>query len=219
MRSHAFKDLLTPAEHAAFRELKTPIKIQDYLDSIPTNFELDGETYMSPRRTLRAQTAHCFEGALLAAAALSYHGRKAILMDFRTIPEDEDHVVTLFKENGYWGAISKTSHPILRYRDAVYKTPRELALSYFHEYVMWEDGRKSLREYSKPIDLAKYELSSWLVAEDDLHWLVQDVDDAPHLAAAPKALLRKLRPASKFELDAMRVSDRDVVAKPRLLKK
>ncbi len=203
MRSLTFKQLLTPSEHTIFKKLDSHAKTQDFLDTLPINFEGAGETYMSPRRTLQARTAHCFEGALLAAAALAYHGEKPFLMDLRTSSEDEDHVVALFKDGPYWGAISKTNHPVLRYRDAVYKTLRELALSYFHEYTMPQSGKKTLREYSKPFDLSCYELSEWLTAEEDLFWLVSDLDDSPHLAIATKAILRKLRPASKHEIDAM----------------
>ena len=154
MSKETFKELLTPAEQAVFKKLDSPNKIQDFLDSLPINFELKGETYMSPRRVLRTKTAHCFEGALVAAAALAYHGKKPLLLDLRTSADDEDHVVTLYRENGYWGAISKTNHPVLRYRDGVYKTPRELVMSYFHEYFMSKNGKKTLREYSNPFDLS-----------------------------------------------------------------
>src|SRR5689334_3314224 len=104
---------LTKEEKAAFTRLSTPNKIQDFLDSIPFNFETRGATLMSPRRVLRAQKAHCIEGALLAAAALSYHGRTPLLLDLRVSSGDLDHVVALYKENGYWGAISKTNHAVL----------------------------------------------------------------------------------------------------------
>lgn len=203
MGRETFVSLLTLAEHKVFKKLDSPAKIQNFLDTLPINFEIGGETYMSPRRTLQARTAHCFEGALLAAAALAYYGKKPFLMDLRTSREDEDHIVALFKEGPYWGAISKTNHPVLRYRDAVYKSPRELALSYFHEYTLPKSGKKTLREYSKPFDLSRYELSEWLTAEEDLFWLVNDLDDSSHLPTVPKALLRKLRPASKHEIDAM----------------
>jgi hypothetical protein len=205
MYTDEFKNLLMPAERKIFQKLNSPSKIQDFLDTLPINFELGGETYMSPRRMLVARTAHCFEGALLAAAALAYHGKKPLLMDLRTIPEDEDHVVTLFKEGDYWGAISKTNHPVLRYRDAVYKNPRELAMSYFHEYVMDKNAKKTLREYSKPFDLSHYELSQWLTASEELQWLVDDLDDSPHYPIASKIALRKQRPASKHEIKAMRI--------------
>jgi len=202
MRKETFKELLTPAENAVFKKLDSPARIQDFLDSLPINFELHGETYMSPRRVLRTRTAHCFEGALAAAAALAYHGKSPLLLDLRTSADDEDHVVTLYRENGYWGAISKTNHPVLRYRDAVYKTPRELVMSYFHEYFMSKNGKKTLREYSNPFDLSQYKLSSWLITEADLHWLVEALDEAPHLNIASQNALRKLRPASALEIKA-----------------
>lgn len=195
--------LLTPTEHRAFQKLNSPPKIQDFLDTLPINFELDGETYMSPRRVLRERTAHCFEGALLAAAALMYHGKKPLLMDLRTAPHDEDHVVTLFREGIYWGAISKTNHPVLRYRDAVYKTPRELAMSYFHEYTFPITGKKTLREYSKPFDLSRYKLANWLTTEEELFWLVDALDESPHLQMASQSALHKLRPLTEFEIKAM----------------
>jgi hypothetical protein len=203
MKSESFKALLTFDEHQLFCALNSPVKIQDYLDTLPINFEHAGETYMSPRRTIQARTAHCFEGALVAAAALLYHGRKPLLLDLRTAPEDEDHVVTLFKEGNYWGAISKTNHPVLRYRDAVYKNPRELAMSYFHEYVLSYGGAKTLREYSKPFDLSRYQLSSWLIASEEMQWLVDDLDNSQHYSIAPNTILKKLRPASAHEIKAM----------------
>ncbi len=162
---------------------------------------------MSPRRVLRERTAHCFEGALLAAAALQFHGKKPLLMDLRTAPTDEDHVVALFKENGFWGAISKTNHPVLRYRDAVYKTPRELALSYFHEYTFPISGKKTLREYSKPFDLSRFKLSRWLATEADLFWLVEALDVSVHEPIASNAALRRLRPAGMHEIAAMDMTE------------
>ncbi len=202
MSRREFQKLLSQEELRIFQKLDSPGKIQDFLDSLPINFELRGETYMSPRRVLRERTAHCFEGALLAAAALAYHGKKTLLLDLRTSVDDEDHVITLYRENGCWGAISKTNHPVLRFRDAVYKTPRELVMSYFHEYFMSKNGKKTLREYSNPFDLSRYKLSSWLITEADLHWLVKALDDAPHLKIASKKALQKLRPASALEIKA-----------------
>lgn len=204
MYAEKIRALLSPTEKKIFAKLTTPQKIQDYLDTLPINYELRGETYMSPRRMLKAKTAHCFEGALFAAAALAYHGQKPLLMDLRTAVPYEDHVVTLFRTNGLWGAISKTNHPILRYRDAVYLSPRELAMSYFHEYVE-TDGKKALREYSNPFDLARYAPERWATAEGDLHWLVEALDNSRHFPVAPQKALRKLRDASQFERKAMDV--------------
>lgn len=196
------KAVLSPAERRIFTGLNSPRKIQDYLDTLSINFETKGETYMSPRRVMREKTAHCFEGALLAAAAFAYHGSKPLLLDLQTIDRDEDHVVALFTEDGLWGAISKTNHPILRYRDPVYKTVRELAMSYFHEYIM-DDGTKSLRTLSKPFDLSKYSPERWITEEKDLDWLVEALDNSKHFAIAQPKSIRKLRKASKLEVKAV----------------
>jgi hypothetical protein len=197
-RPEQVKSVLSAREKTFFAKLSSPGKVQDYLDSLPINFEKDGETYMSPRRTILAKTAHCFEGALLAVVALAYHGGKPLLLDLRTAPHDEDHVVALFQENGYWGAVSKTNHPVLRFRDAVYKTPRELALSYFHEYFD-KKGIKTLREYSKPFDLSRYKPEKWVTAEEELFWLVDALDDSRHFPIAPRKNFKSLRKASVIE--------------------
>lgn len=199
--SHRIQALLTPPERAIFKKLTTPQKIQSYLDTLPMNFEMHGETYMSPRKAFKARTAHCFEGALIAAAAMAYHGKPPLLLDLKTTHDDEDHVLTLFRKNGYWGAVSKTNHAVLRYRDPVYKTVRELAMSCFHEYVM-NDGRKSLRAFSKPFELRKYSPEKWVTAEEDLNWLVEKLDNARHSPIVPRKNAHAIRRASKVELDA-----------------
>ncbi len=199
MYKDKIKAVLSPAERKIFSGLRDPRKIQDYLDTLPINFETKGETYMSVRRTLKAKTAHCFEGALLAAAILAYHGQKPLLLDLKTAPIDEDHVVTLFKQNGRWGALSKTNHAVLRYRDPIYKTVRELVMSYFHEYV-WPTGAKTLRSYSAAYDLSKFPPESWITDEQDLFWLVEKLDDAKHVAIATPKQLKTLRKATKFEV-------------------
>ncbi|PIR84124.1 hypothetical protein COU18_01850 [Candidatus Kaiserbacteria bacterium CG10_big_fil_rev_8_21_14_0_10_51_14] len=203
MYANSIKKVLTSAERKLFSKLSTPQKIQGYLDRLPVNFEHKGETYMSPRRVIKAKTAHCFEGALFAAAALAYHGAPPLLMDFQTVPEDEDHVVTLFKQFGRWGAISKTNHAILRYRDSVYESPRELAMSYFHEYLEW-NGKKSLRFYSKPYDLSRFAPEKWVTEREELSWLVDALDSSPHFPIAPKKNMKLLRRAVKVELRAMK---------------
>lgn len=190
--------ILTSTEKAIFKKLTTPQRIQDYLDRLPINFEMLGDTYMSPRRVLRERTAHCFEGAVFAAAALAYHGKKPLLMDLKTIASDDDHVVALFKEGGLWGAISKTNHAILRYRDPVYLSPRELALSYFHEYIM-DTGRKSMRSYSRPFDLSKYAPETWVTTAEDLDAIAEALDGSRHFPIAPKKTMLHLRRALPFE--------------------
>jgi hypothetical protein len=193
--------LLVPHEKALFDNLGTPDAIQDYLDSLSVNFEDQGETYYSPRRVVREKTAHCFEGALFAAAVLAYHGARPLLLDFQTSGDDQDHVVALFKKNNRWGAISKTNHAVLRYRDAVYTSPRELAMSYFHEYFM-PNGTKSLKAYSAPFDVSRFALERWLTAENDLHWLAGELDHSKHFPTVSHNILASLRKAQPVEIDA-----------------
>ena len=190
--------LLTPAERRQFAKLDTPNKIQDFLDTLPANFELDGDSHMSPRRLLKAGVAHCTEGAIFAAACLLFHGRDAFLMDLRSLPSDQDHVVTLFKEGGRWGAISKTNHAVLRWRDPIYRSARELAASFAHEYYL-PDGRKSLLAYSKPFSLTRYAPRRWVTADENLDWLIIALDNSPHLSLASRDALKRRRRASEFE--------------------
>ena len=197
---------LTVEELRILRRLNTPVKIQNFLEKLPINFELKGETYRSPRRVLRDTTAHCFEGALLAASALLVQGERPLLLDLRVDErsKDTDHVVTLFRQNGFWGAISKTNHAVLRYREPIYRTVRELALSYFHEYFL-HDGKKTLRDYSKPFDLTKLLKRGWLTDEKELFYLVEALDDSPHEPILTSKSVRGLRRADPVEIAAGKI--------------
>jgi hypothetical protein len=190
--------MFSKEETAVIRRLSTPVKIQDFLNSIPFNFEKKGETLMSPRRVLREKQAHCLEGALLAYACLEFHKQNVFLLDLRSSKKDFDHVVAVFEKDGYLGAISKTNHAVLRYREPVYKTIRELALSYFHEYFL-KDGTKTLQSYSsKPFYIRGNK--NWEISEEDLWDIGAALDDAPHASIVPKKLT--LRKADKIEIDA-----------------
>lgn len=186
-------DALTPGERALVRRLNTPQKIQDYLDTIPINFEVDGDTHYTPRQVLQKNTAHCIEGAVLGAVCLWYHGYPPLVMDFLTTTDDEDHVVAPFKQNGYWGALSKTNHPIIRYRDPIYRTLHELARSYYHEYFMFDSGKKTLDTYSKPLNLRRF--GDRVLTSDDLWWVGEELDEMPHYSLVPKSQRRLIRPA------------------------
>lgn len=190
----------TKEELSLFKKLKTPEKVQDFLDTIPLNFEPEGDTCFSPRRVIREQRAHCIEGAMFGAAAFLVNGGEPLLFDLRSEPHDHDHVVALFRWRDRWGAVSKTNHAVLRYREPVYKNLRELALSYFHEYVD-KKGRKTLREYSaKPFDLRRYKKNEWMTSEEDVWEIPSDLDDARHLPILLPGQSRKLRKADAIEM-------------------
>lgn len=196
------KPAWSKSERSVFYKLNSPKKIQDFLVfKIRHNPARDGVECRSPREVLKFGKAHCMEGALLAAAILEYHGQKPLLMDLRSADNDLDHVVALFRQFGGWGAISKTNHAVLRYREPVYKTIRELALSYFHEYFL-DSGKKTLREYSNAFNLNRLNHLSWRTTDKDLVELPERLDRAPHYGILSAAQIRNLRPADSIEIKA-----------------
>ncbi|KKT01289.1 MAG: hypothetical protein UV76_C0001G0047 [Candidatus Nomurabacteria bacterium GW2011_GWA2_43_15] len=193
----------TKKEKLLPKRLNTPAKAQDFLSSLKFNFEKGGETLKSPILTLRARKAHCFEGALLGAYILSLQGFTPYLMHLKAIKGDYDHVVAPFRVRGFWGALSKTNHAVLRYREPVYKNIRELALSYFHEYFL-DDGKKTLRQYSELFDLSRVK-RNWITALGNLWWLDKKLDRIKHYDIAPKANIKKLRQADRIEIKAGKI--------------
>lgn len=192
---------LNEKELRELKKLNTPQKIQDFLDGMPTNNEKQGETCMSPRRVLMEGKAHCMEGAMLGALALMLQGEKPLIMSLKVARPDFYHAVVLFKQNGYWGALSKTNHAVLRYRDPIYKNAREIALSYFHEYFLLSNGKKTLRGYSKPVNLKKFG-TSWVTRMDDLWEITETIYDMPHIDIIPKGSEKYIRDARPLEREA-----------------
>ena len=186
--------------------LSTPVRIQDFLDALPMNWEKNGETLHSPQQVLRARKAHCIEGALLAAAALWLHGEPPLVMNLsaRLGKGDVDHVVALYRRGGYLGAISKTNHATIRFRDPIYRTPRELALSYFHEWFMNTSGEKTLECYSKPLDMRRFG-ADWIAAPESLWQVADALAELPHYPLVPRGAWRYVRPADAMELSAGRL--------------
>jgi len=189
---------LTPNELRILKRLDTPIKIQNALDAFTYNFEPEGDTCLSPRRVLEEKRAHCIEGAMLAALALRLQGERPLLLDLTSAPHDFDHVVALYQRHGSWCAISKTNHAVLRFRDPVYRTIRELALSYFHEYTD-DDGRKTLRSYSRPMNLARFDHLDWPTNKNNLWDIAEALNDVPHYSLVTKKQISALRNADATE--------------------
>lgn len=184
-----------------FKLLNTPSKVQNFLDKIPFNFEEKEETYMSPTRMLQAGRAHCFEGALFACFCLQQHNIPNYLLDLKVknLKKDSDHTLCVFKINKFWGAISKTNHSVLRWRDPIYKNPRELAMSYFHEYFL-DTGEKTLLSFSKPFDIWKKFGTSWLTIEKNLDEIAEALDKSPHFTFVPKVNKKYVRYAGQTEI-------------------
>ncbi|HVG94090.1 MAG TPA: hypothetical protein VND21_06560 [Planctomycetota bacterium] len=180
--------------------LGTPARIQDFVTGIPVNFEPEGDTCYSVAEALRRRRAHCIEAAFVAACALWMAGERPLLLDFQAIGDD-DHVAALFRRGSCWGAISKSNHVGIRWRDPVYRTVRELGMSYFHEYT--RRGKKRLRRVSRPYDLRRHDPGVWVTGRDPCWDVAEALDASPHLELVSPAQARRLRRRDALE----RVSD------------
>lgn len=185
-------------------KLDTPAKVQDFLNSLSFNFEEDGRpTLKSPMQVLRTGSAHCIEGAILGAYILSLHGFEPLVLHLEATKGDFDHVIAPFKVDGLWGALSKTNHAVLRYREPIYKDIRELVMSYFHEYFL-DNGKKTLRKYSKPLNLTTFE-HDWPTSYENLWGIDEELDRIKHYDIAGEAKLKTLRKADAIEIEAGKI--------------
>src|SRR5258707_13833338 len=194
---------LSRAEFATLRRLRTPEKIQAFLYGFGQNFELKGDTCNSVRTVLRERRAHCIEGAMLAACALWIQGEPPLLLDLQAV-YDFDHVVALYRRNGRWGAISKTNGIGLRWRDPVYASLRELAMSYLHEYTNRRD-HKTLREYSVPFDLRRMDSSLWVSGTKNCWDVGEKLDQLRHFKLVSGRHLKAVSRRDPFERRAARL--------------
>jgi len=184
------------------KRLKTPSKIQDFLDSLKINFEERGkDTCLSPKTVLKLGKCHCMEGAILAALALRFQGYKPLVVDLTSNARDFDHVVAVFKKHGKWGAISKTNHATLKYREPVYNSIRELVMSYFHEYYDHK-GRKNLRSYSLPVNLSRFDKLGWVTSEEEVWYIPDYLSKVKHYPILNKSQIHGLRKADEIEIKA-----------------
>ncbi len=190
-------DHFTNQEIELLKTLDTPQKIQDYLDTMPPNFEPNGDECRSPLTAMRTNTAHCIEAAMFGAMVLHLHGHKALLVDLTANTKDDDHVLAVFKKNGLWGAIAKSNHYCNGYRDPVYKSIRELVMSYFHEYLNYA-GEKTLRSYAGPLDLSKYDKQHWMTSSKDVWVIPKALVALPHKRLFTRNQERYLRHADEF---------------------
>jgi hypothetical protein len=195
---------LSRAEHATLRRLSSPERIQAFLNAIPINHEIGGETVLSVREVLRQRRAHCIEGAMVAACAMWVNGERPLVMHLDCHESDYPHVIALFRRDGAWGAISKTNGAPLRYRDPIYRTLRELALSYFHEYSN-KRGHKTLRSYSTSFDMRRIDPQEWVTSKKSC-WDTHDrLVELRHYRLISKRQERLLAKRDAFERKAARL--------------
>jgi hypothetical protein len=190
-RSVVDPDRWTAAERRFFANLRNPAAIQRFLNSIPYNID---PITRSARGVIEHKRAHCLDGATFAAAALEANGEPPIIIDMRASSDDDDHVLALFRRNGCWGAIAKSNFVTCRYRDPIYRTIRELALSYFDGWFNLA-GKKTLREYSGVLDLRKIKDPDWRRSSGDIDPLGFRLDAIRHYRLVNGAQIRSLEPA------------------------
>ncbi len=178
------------SERNLLKKLDRPIEIQRWLNRIAYDPEY---ATSSPRLVMRDRKANCFEGALFAAAALRELGHRPLLVDIRSW-NDDDHVIAVFRKREHWGAVAKSNFTVLRFREPVYRSVRELVMSYFDVYFN-AIGQKTMRSYSRPLDLTRFDRREWTTTEEDLGYIGDAFDDAPHFRVLAPAMVRALNPA------------------------
>ena len=196
---------LTRAMATRLAGLRTPERIQDFVSRLRWNYQTDGPTALSVVGVLRQDQAHCIEGAFVAACTLWLNGYPPLLIDLGAARGDVDHVMAIFRRGRYWGAISKSNSPFLRYRDPIYRNLRELAVSFFPQYV--KRRRKTLRTYSLPVDLRRHDPSLWVTRDGFCHEMVDVLTGARHFDILPAEGQSKLRPIDEIEARANTLRD------------
>jgi hypothetical protein len=177
----------TSSELRALRALKTTAGIQRFLDDLPYNL---GYTARSPRKVWHDRTASCLEGGIFAAAALRVIGFPPLIFDLEA-EQDTDHVIAIFKVRGHWGAVAKSNFTGCRYREPVYRSLRELAMSYFNVYfnLRWE---RTLRRYSRPVNLARFDHLNWMTTEKPIWFIAEHLCDIPHISLLTSTMEKNL---------------------------
>jgi hypothetical protein len=198
MEPHSFDDALNTEEQRIFSVLNSPYKIQDFLDGVPYSTE---PIYRCPLRVLRDRRAHCFDGALFAAAALRRIGYPPLILDMIPNGRDDDHLLALFKRSGYWGAVAKSNFSGLRFREPIFRTLRELVLSYFEQYFNIE-GEKTLRGYSAPLNLAAFDQFHWTTSDDCMDAIADRLDKIRKFSLLSQEMVAGLSPVDKRTFEA-----------------
>lgn len=183
-----FHETFSKSELAVFQSLTTPLKIQEFLWKLPYSAD---DCYRSARSVLRDRTAHCFDGALFASAALRRIGFLPLLVDLLPNGRDDDHVLALFKVNGHWGAVAKSNFAGLTYREAIHKTLRELVLSYFEQFYNVAK-EKTLRAYTVPVNLKRLDTINWMGSDDHLDDVADALERARKVKLLTPAMIRRL---------------------------
>ena len=189
----SFENALNSRERQMLSGLDSPFKIQTFLDSIPYSGE---SVYRCPLQVLQDRIAHCFDGALFAAAALRRIGHPPLILDMIPNDRDDDHLLALYKQQGHWGAIAKSNFAGLRFREPIFRSLRELVISYFEQYYNIK-GEKTLRGYTTPLNLKTYDRYNWQISNECLEPIAQRLDEIKRYSLLTPKMIAGLSPVDE----------------------
>jgi hypothetical protein len=198
MRERIFENTFSREERAILARLSTPHKIQDFLLGLPYSAD---ERYRCPRAVLRDGTAHCFDGSLFAAAALRFIGFRPLIVDMLPNKRDDDHLLAVYKVNGFWGAVAKSNFSGLTYREPIHTTIRELVISYFEQFFNVR-REKTLRRYTVPLDLRPFDRLNWMGSDEHLDAIASRLDEIRSIPLITRSMIRRLSPIDKRSYEA-----------------
>ena len=187
----------TAAELRKFRSLKDPRGVQAFLSAMPYHL---ADTAWSPRRVLHERTAHCYEGAMFAAAALRVLGFPPLIFDLEA-EHDTDHVIAIYRQHGHWGAVAKSNFTSCRGREPIYRSLREQALSYFNTYCNLRQER-TLRRFSQPVNLKRFDHLHWMTSDKPVWIVAEYLLDIPHTPLLKPGMASRLARLDDRSFDA-----------------
>ncbi|HWR91422.1 MAG TPA: hypothetical protein VN300_03315 [Desulfobacterales bacterium] len=210
--SDAFERMLSAADRSTLKGLVSPAAVQGFLDSIPYS---TADFYRCPLRVLQERTAHCFDGAVFAAAALRRIGYPPLILDMLSNGRDDEHLLAIFKVHGHWGAVAKSNFVGLRYREPVYRTLRELVMSYFEQYYNLE-REKTLRGYTGPLNLKRFDRLDWTISDSAMDLIAQRTEEIRRVTLIDAAMESRLSPVDERSYQSGLIgSDPDGLFKPK----
>jgi hypothetical protein len=185
-----FSRALSASERRLLARLDSPLRVQEFLDTLQYSAD---DFYRSPLRVVRERIGHCFDGAVCAAALLRRLGHPPLLVDLLPNERDDDHLLALYRVDGHWGAVAKSNFVGLRFREPIHRNLRELALSYFEQY--YNVAReKTLRAYTTPVNLARFDRLNWLVDDAAMDAIAARLDEVRKYALLSPEQVARLSP-------------------------
>jgi hypothetical protein len=193
-----FERGLSPRDRARLGRITTPAQVQTFLDSIPYSAEA---RYRSPLTAIRDRKAHCFDGAVLAAALLQRIGHPPLVLNMFPNERDDEHLIAPFQRHGAWGAVAQSNMVGLRYREPIHRTLRELMISYFEQYFNVV-SEKTLRTYTRPITLAQFDRQDWTTDDRTMDLIADRLEELSRIPLLTRQMIAGLAEVDRLAFRA-----------------